>query len=301
MIEKLTKEQEAQLEVYREKWINIGLMPLKDRPKISEDEMISLIGDLYKQGGLKPPKKVIFAKSLKEAEDICHDLMVEVGLRTKKDTGFVWPIYGCYDAGWCAWTAYCDEILNIPKLETTRPLRRLAEVAGFVITLKGVCIVSSPHTEIHLDEDGELHNEEGPAIMYEDGYSLYAIHGHVIPDYIITNPEKITLEVISKESNAETRRIMIDFYPGGPGKFLADSKAEVLDTDSVPTDSQDKNSPHLMRALVRVGSEIYLVGTDGSTRRTYYMPVDGNPKTCKEAHESIMPFGLKDDQLVNQS
>lgn len=301
MIEKLTKEQEAQLEVYRDKWINIGRMPLKDRPKITKKDMKSLIGDIYKQGGLEPPKHIYFTKSLKEAEDKCHELMVEAGVRKENEKNFVWPLYGCYDAGWCAWTAYCDEVLNIPKLESTRPLRRLAEVAGFVITLKNVCIVSSAHTEVHIDEDGELHNETGPAIMYEDGYSLYAIHGHVIPEYVIETPDQITLDKISQEDNAETRRIMIDFYPGGPGKFLADSKAKVIDTDSVPTDNQDKNSPHLMRALIRVGDETYLVGTDGSTKRTYYMPVEGNPQTCKEAHESIMPFGLKDDQLVNQS
>ena len=56
----------------------------------------------------------------------------------------------------------------------------------------------------------------------------------------------------------------------------------------------------LLMALMRTkDGQKWLVGSDGSTQRVYYMPVPESAKTCREAHEAIS--GLNEDQLLMEA
>ena len=59
MIEKLTKEQEKLLKVYRDKWLKIGLPTDKCDRKAAE----KACKDVYKIAGLKPPSLILWADS----------------------------------------------------------------------------------------------------------------------------------------------------------------------------------------------------------------------------------------------
>ena len=75
----------------------------------------------------------------------------------------------------------------------------------------------------------DLHCEDGPAIAYQDGWGVYAVHGVEIPfrqRHIIERPQTITVEEIETEQNAEIRRMMIDRY--GLARYVADSDATVV-------------------------------------------------------------------------
>jgi hypothetical protein len=74
-----------------------------------------------------------------------------------------------------------------------------------------------------------LHCDDGPAVMFQDGWGVYAIHGVQIPfkqRHIVERPETITVAEIEAEKNAEIRRVMIDRY--GPARYVADSGATVV-------------------------------------------------------------------------
>jgi hypothetical protein len=95
---------------------------------------------------------------------------------------------------------------------------------------KDVCIVSSKPSEMHLNAHGRLHNDSDMAIKYPDGYGLYAWHGVIIDwdkSWIITNPERITLESINKEQNAEVRRVMLERFTFE--RYIKESKAKPVD------------------------------------------------------------------------
>jgi Arc/MetJ family transcription regulator len=74
-----------------------------------------------------------------------------------------------------------------------------------------------------------LHSLEGPAVGFKDGWGVYAVHGVRVPAYVIEQPEKITVEGIERETNAEVRRVMIDRY--GVERFLTDAGAMVAHAD----------------------------------------------------------------------
>lgn len=74
-----------------------------------------------------------------------------------------------------------------------------------------------------------LHCPDGPAVAFQDGWGVYAIHGVQIPfkqRHIVERPETITVAEIEAEENAEIRRMMIDRY--GPVRYFVDSGATVV-------------------------------------------------------------------------
>ena len=111
------------------------------------------------------------------------------------------------------------------------------------------------------------------------------------------DPASITIEEINKEDNVEVRRIMIERY--GVGKYLHEAGAKLIDFDHVEI---IRGSGALMpRCLLHDNNgNAFLEGTDGSTDRTYFMPVDPAATTCREAHESING-GLSESRCVVQS
>lgn len=160
--------------------------------------------------------------------------------------------------------------------------------ASWMVPYENKCIVSEKPVAYHVNARNEPHFENGRAIEWGDGWGLYALEGRVIPGWIITNPEKITVKLIRKEQNAETRRLMTEKM--GISKYLEECKAKVIDMDSIYVfkDGDDRTMP---RALMEddEGNK-YFVGTDGSTERVYYMNVDPRCLTCAEAHTSIAGF-----------
>ena len=105
-----------------------------------------------------------------------------------------------------------------------------------------------------------------------------------MPAHAVMCPEKISIEEIRQETNAETRRVLIERM--GPGRYLGESGARVIHEDRERT--RKGAAP---RALLEdnVGDR-WLVGTDGGTRRVYYMPVPKEVNTCSEAHVAICGF-----------
>ncbi len=164
--------------------------------------------------------------------------------------------------------------------------------------MNGQVFATERPAQIHLDDQGRLHNESGPSILYRDGWAFYHVHGVAVSMRIVERPDTITLEEIEKERNAEVRRIMTERY--GVGRYLQETGAELIEFELVPVDRK-RGGRAIPRALLRDkhGNQ-YLEGTDGSTSRVYFMPVPREARTCAEAHTAIMPFG-RDDKVAIQS
>jgi hypothetical protein len=97
------------------------------------------------------------------------------------------------------------------------------------------CIISDRPEKLEIDDQNRPHCEDGPFCRWRDGSALYSWHGTRVPGWIIENPEKITLETIAKEENAEVRRVMCERY-GWEEYFkhlLATGACELIDTKDV--------------------------------------------------------------------
>ena len=147
-------------------------------------------------------------------------------------------------------------------------------------------IVSDRPTSVHREQvapsgwdSHQLHNEDGPAVEFADGWAIHAWHGLRVPAWVIETP---TPERIAAEPNAEIRRAAIESY--GWDRFIDDAGLALVDSDPDP----------LIGSLYDVPDEIYgepvrvlLVenGTpnlDGSPLR-YGMTVPDRCATVREA------------------
>jgi hypothetical protein len=74
---------------------------------------------------------------------------------------------------------------------------------------KGLVLVSERHTELHINTEGRLHRDGGPAVCYSDGWSLYALNGVNVPAELALKPAGELAADARKwiaEPNVEVRR-----------------------------------------------------------------------------------------------
>lgn len=102
--------------------------------------------------------------------------------------------------------------------------------------LSEAAVISERPLEINRDAQGRLHNANGPAILYKDGFAIYSWHGTSVPsDMIETN---WSTQRIFEEENTEVRRAAIERM--GWDEFIKASGMQAVGP-SVPDPG---NAPH---------------------------------------------------------
>jgi len=222
MINELTQEQEEQLSVYRDKWLKIGL-DTQSMTDENKDAVRGLIDRIYSQVNLTPPKDIIWARSPVEAIQEAKKLDPDADGSSLLN-GFC---YGAHEASWLSFYDYCLNVLGLECCNPLVPHMELAKIAGWWLPFEDVAIVSEKPAEVHL-EDGVLHCDGGPAIRYEDGYCVWALHGVRVPQEIAETPAgKLDAKLVVSETNAEIRREIIRKI--GVERVSMALEAEVLD------------------------------------------------------------------------
>ncbi|MGA0069526.1 MAG: DUF6745 domain-containing protein, partial [Miltoncostaeaceae bacterium] len=116
-------------------------------------------------------------------------------------------------SGWICWMEFFRRVAELPiDWSSWMPWLTLAETGGYRWVHSEFCIISDFPTEIHRDAENRPHREDGPFMSWRDGTALYAWHGIYTPAWIIEHPERITVELIEAEENAEVRRVMVERY-----------------------------------------------------------------------------------------
>lgn len=314
-IDKLTEEQEAKMYQYRDEALAIGLATGATNRLESE----RAIRSLYVYAKKPEPMFVFFVRSPDEAQKLIHsfvdervedheinamigkgmnndEIVAELVSKFKKPKNFVGShsySYGSSESYWVWHAKYMKEVLGVDMdtatIEGLSIMETLCRHSGWHYVFEYIAIICDRPTEVHM-ENGVCHNEKGPAIAYSDGFKCFVIEGHNVTEQIVMAPETLTLEQIDTEGNAEVKRIMIQRF--GAHKYLKETGAKVINEDeglgllgSAPRWLiEDKNG------------QKWLVGTDGSTRREYFMPVPREVRTCSEAHQAIS--GLKESDCL---
>lgn len=61
-------------------------------------------------------------------------------------------------------------------------LKPLAEEFPYILSFTDFCVVIDRPIELHLDKTNHLHAEGKPAVVFADGFNIYAYHGNTIPE-----------------------------------------------------------------------------------------------------------------------
>ena len=229
-----TDEQRAQLPGWIAKWREIGssttLQPDYDKAVSTAKEIYSVLkepepvvmrfasplaatyGGYIAYSFLEAGEKIdesriralVDARMRKEALDVSPDMLE----RIKKNSAY-WSHYrGCQLwTGWACYVTFLRDVCGYAN-DTIKHFHleeSLAHNAGWIWAGEGVCTLSDRATSFNLDEDNHLHNDNGPAIGWSDGWGIYNLHSVSIRKEMLEH----TPEQIMGVENAEQRMALI--------------------------------------------------------------------------------------------
>lgn len=266
MITKLTPEQEAMLPVYRDKWIEIGL---KTGPCNYEEEC-KWVNLAYEKAGLDPPKEILRARGPREAIKMISERTGE----TKSEV-LSGQMYGQHDANWLGYYEYFWKEVGIEECHLIEGLIGIAQNGGWWNAYETFALIQDRPIEIHRDEEGRLHREDGPALSYADGLQVWSIDGYRVNEQIVLRPETLTIDQIHTESNADVQSIMIDRF--GWDRYIEETDAKFLD-------SRHNYVENTKEALYDCGDQgLRLLVTCPTGRVFTKLILDSSIRTCEDA------------------
>ena len=326
MIESLTEEQTALLDVYAQKWIAIATNtePLNKEAAIEAAKaaykaineefpddiyeadspmmgsyMAVFLTELYEKVNGKDatmkyrntelsefgqksldrltaqlPKK--YQKVFKKL-DFSKEPSVESLNKTLGDHA-----YGNHES-WLSYHDYVHQVLNI-DLSQLQGNIELAKHCGWWMPYQECCILEHRPAQIHLQEQ-RLHNEDGPAVLYRDNFSIWSIEGIQVDEQIVMRPETQTIEQIENEENADIKAIRIERF--GWHNYLKEVSALLID-------SRENIVEGTPEALYRSPDGTNRLVAGCPTGRIFTMGVPENIETCEDAQKwlSIRSFNV---------
>jgi hypothetical protein len=119
--------------------------------------------------------------------------------------------YGQHDGAYLALFDYFRTACGFEtQTEQLRGQWEEAQSAGWYLPHEHVCWVSERPKFLHLNNRNRLHCNNGPAMEYPDGWSIYALNGVVMKSvYVMTPAERLDPVDILKESNVDIRRELL--------------------------------------------------------------------------------------------
>jgi hypothetical protein len=122
-----------------------------------------------------------------------------------------WPFF--YGHFWAPQFAQA-EAMHLIGVNAIKPIEfivmRDCSVLGGFFPIKDFLIVGSRPSALHLTPEGLLHNEQGPAVEYADGYHLFFLNGVAMESkHVLTPAEKLRPESVLAETNVDRRRELL--------------------------------------------------------------------------------------------
>lgn len=181
---------------------------------------------------------------------------------------------GC--AGWLTCFEFYHRIGELQEITFAKFKHFLSTGIYDMIQMRGVALVSALPNKLSFNRNGNLHNAEGPAIQFRDGYEQYYWNDVSVPKFWIENPEKVTRETIILEINAERRRCLREII--GTKQY-----AELLDLVELDRDHVNNQDVILYKTVepdeVAEAHLFFVKVTCHSTGREYFICVPESAAT----------------------
>ena len=118
------------------------------------------------------------------------------------------------DISWISFYLYPMLFLkeDIYSNENSKDLKNIFNLfsnIGCIFFHKNICFISERPVEIHKTGI-QLHNENGPSVLFKDGYCIWNLNGvNVTKEIVMTPAVKLDPNLVLKEQNAEVRREIV--------------------------------------------------------------------------------------------
>lgn len=188
---------------------------------------------------------------------------------------FFWWRLWCFDLSWDATTHFGAKTKNVK--EWSGPLFEAFIAGAWSLHWTEDTLYWIAKPVVHVETIGgrrRLHNAEYAALESDVG-NLYFWHGVLVPDFVVTRPEQITVDMIDKENNAEIRRAMVERFVGGEKAYIEQAGATVIHSDT----DQYGRARRLLQRDFADDEPLFMVEVTNSTAepdgsfRKYMLPV----------------------------
>ena len=280
MITELTAEQQAQIPLYRDKWIEFGL----STERVDFEKAKAALELSYRSAGLEPPATILVAGGPREGKNIFRKHFPKAD---KQDfMGNI--IYGSHEADWASYVDYFQQVVGL-DLSQGNGLIELAKTSGWVWVGEDLAIIMDRPSSIRMDENDVLHAEDRPSVLYPDGFAVYSWHGQLVPREWIMERHLLTPAIALGQENVELRRAACEIL--GWNNILTQLNYVTIEADEDPE----------IGTLVEVdlpdaGPSRFLMVRCG-TGREFALPVPPEMTTALQANS--WTFGLEPEDLLN--
>ena len=287
-IEEITEEQIARFPEWVDKWTKIGLCTdLMDFQTAK-----SAVENIYRAIDKQLPE-IYTAASPKEAIELGVKLTNGGKDPTKDDlNSALSKLYGgISSAGWVSYITFFRDVMGWEDdtLTDFAYAEQLLKSCYSVWWDDDVCVIIDRPELIKFDEQNTLHCEDGPAIRFRDGYTVYAWHGTLIPrEWLETPKSELDVSLALTWEDIEQRRCFSEII--GWHNVLDQLDAKVIDEDGDP-----EIGTLLEVDLPDIGKERFLRVLCG-TGRTFALPVPPEMTTALQAQS--WTWGIDETEFV---
>lgn len=174
---------------------------------------------------------------------------------------------------------FADRFLKLAPSESARAelaaFERLGKSVHAFACFPEVCFISEPPIDLHIHNE-QLHNSQGPAISYAEGFDIFCWNNVRVPARALE--KEPSLDIIEAELNIEAKRVLVERY--GYEQYLNDSNAEKI---------QEDERGAIYKITSTFGIEITLLAVQNSTPepdgsfKKYFLRVPPDTRTAREA------------------
>ncbi len=203
-IDSLTPEQNVKLREYREKWEAISRSTKPTYKKRGEKALATM----YQMAGLPVPT-FVWCESPHEAN---LKINAELGTPGDKMTYKHTTLWGSLDAYWICFYLFCRDVLKVPYSEDkSKSLDLWADVAkshSWWYPYDTHCFICEKPKYVNMDKKGRFHSHDEPALGFKGNWSVYAVGGVIVEDWVVKNPEQINARTIAAEPKEDVKAAM---------------------------------------------------------------------------------------------
>jgi len=221
MIEKLTEQQEKDLEKFYQECLITG----RSIVPIDHDKAERIITKFYKRLE-KPAPKFLYFSSPMMCAIAAHEMengkveYTDIN-EVKLDPKIVGMMCSNHFSGqqWIGWSSFYSFVETIGVKysdEESELLKEWVEEGKNLhwwYPFDDVVFVSERPVRLTVNEAGLLHNEKEMSIEYSDGWGIYSLNGVTVPKYLVVTPEEqLDIEFFTNEKNADVKAEFVRKY-----------------------------------------------------------------------------------------
>jgi len=218
---------------------------------------------------------------------VVHELFEETKLLGHWDKALNVILTAMYNVSDVHWAALGEFVLTDSYGAKTNDLQpvwaqiKLRQQCGWYAAYDDLCIVTNRPKHMRFDDQGRLHCDHGPAILYQDGWDVHAWHGIQIPRTWMDG-KTLTATRALGQTNIEKRRVACEIV--GWDNILRQLDAITVDKDANPQIGTllRVDIPGLTNQW-RSGDDLFL-RVECGTGRTFAIPVPPGMRTAREAN-----------------